>query len=326
MTAKRLRRLNANLVGDQTLTKTGEATLKFDGDNSAFTGQIVVAAGILNVDRGEAFGSGGFLSTTKTTVQDGATLQLTGPGLTSAEHFHIQGTGTNGQGAIHASRGDHLLAERIALRGDTTIRIDRDATVTFGGDQGRFYNAQTLTKIGEGLAVFDQVNNIAGLTIAAGGVAGGGGINGSVVIQKDAILLPGDSATAFGIGSFATDDLTIHAGGKLQIDLDAGLNRIDVVTVAGQATLAGILEISLRSAPTASGSWVFLDQDGIAPVFGAFANSAAIVGRFGGNTYNFAVNYLAGSGNDAALVYVIPEPTGLTLWVVAGTMILRRRR
>ena len=155
-------------------------------------------------------------------------------------------------------------------------------------------------------------------------MAGKGGINGEVRLEAGSQLRPGDTADAAAIGSFSTGNFSLEAGAGLLIDLDPETDLVDQLLVAGSVNLAGQLELNLLSAPELGDRFVFLTQDGVDPVLGRFSNGPALRASFGGVDYTFALDYLAGSGNDVALVAVIPEPaTGLML---LGLLLAGRRR
>ena len=176
--------ISANLVGAglQSITKTGAADLLLTGDNSGFDSEIFINAGTLIVSSGTALGTGGFVGSKKTTVADGATFQLRGTGATLAEHFHINGSGDDGKGAIYVSGGDHLLTERIAVRSNSVVNVEDGNSLTIGGDNGQFYSPSgesfTLSQSGDGTVIYDNVGNIAGLNIYNGTAGGVGGITG----------------------------------------------------------------------------------------------------------------------------------------------------
>lgn len=320
-------RIGASITGTGDLTKVGAGDLLINGDNSTFAGEIIIGQGTAIFDNGASFGVGGFTASTKTVVQDGGTLQLRGPGVTSDEHLHITGSGVDGKGAIFASFGNHLLTERIALQGDATINLNAGTSVTFGGDQGRFYNANVLTQTGDGTAVYDNVNNIAGLAVVNGIVAGDGGINGSVTLTTSAELRPGDSANVAAIGSFGTGDLTIDDSSLLTIDLDPTLGTSDVVNVAGSLQLAGMLQLNLLSMPMLGQSFLILNNDGADSVSGMFASGGGVTGLFGGEMFRFAIDYGAGTGNDVSIT-AVPEPGAVAggILVTLAVFLIRRRR
>ena len=335
VTANAYARLNASLAGSGALSKNGAAAVELDGDNSAYNGRVNVNAGTLIVETAASFGAGGFDTSRATFVAGGATLQLrpnlgVNNGFISGEHLHLAGGGAGGNGAIYASgNGSFTLTERVALDADATVKVDAGSRLTFGGDQGRFYNGHTLTKIGEGVLVLDATtpNLVDALHVNAGTLAGRGEVRGALTINSGATLAPGDTAAGGTVGRFTTGDFTLTAGGDLAIELDPAAGLGDLLNVVGTAALGGgDLLLSLLSQPTAGQSFLILANDGGDLVSGLFAQGVLVGGTFGGTSYDFLVNYAGGTGNDVTLTYAIPEPTTLGLLGVAGLALLRRRR
>jgi fibronectin-binding autotransporter adhesin len=109
------------LTGAGALRKEGTNTVIVDGDNSAFTGSITVAAGTLRVDGANAMGD----PTGTVTVEDGATLDVWNSATNaSGREVTITGTGAGGIGALvstQASVTDAGHVNRLVLAGDSKI-------------------------------------------------------------------------------------------------------------------------------------------------------------------------------------------------------------
>ena len=337
VTANVYARLNAPLTGTGTLTKNGTGAIELDGDNSAYNGRVNVDAGTLIVETTQSFGTAGFDTATATFVASGATLQLrpnsgVNAGFTTAEHLHLAGTGAGGNGALYASGGGAFaLTERVALDADATVKIDGGSSLTMSGAQGRFYNGHTLTKISAGPLVLDATspNLIDALNVDAGTLAGTGEVRGAVTVNRGATLAPGDSAAGAGLGTLTTGDLVLTAGGNLAIALDPAAGAGDLANVLGTATLGGDLTLTLLSAPADGQVFTILSNDGADPITGTFAQGPTVAGTFGGSTYDFAIAYAGGTGNDVTLTYApatVPEPAALAPLALAALALRRRRR
>jgi autotransporter-associated beta strand protein len=324
--------IGASIQGNQAITKEGSGELIISGDNSNFAGEFNLNDGVTIFTRAEALGEGGFSGSTRTTVADGATLQVRGTGITTNEHIRLNGTGAVvdgvSQGALYASAGDHTFTERIGLLSASTVNVEAGASISFTGAQGRFFNNQDLTQAGAGTVVYDNISNIGSLAIVNGVAAGDGGFNASVTLTGASELRPGDSATAAEIGTFDTEDFFLGAGSELTIDFDPLLGQSDVLNVTGSTDLSGLLNLNLLSAPMSGDSLLIVNNDGSDAVIGSFLNPGFVSGMFGGQTYLFGIDYMAGTGNDISLsIVAVPEPSSLALlcWISIGVMTRRRR-
>lgn len=125
-----------------------------------------------------------------------------------------------------------MLTERTGLLAATRVSTAAGTSLTLGGAEGRFFNQQQLTKGGAGTLVLDRLNNIAGLTVEDGELAGSGGVSGAVVLESGSALGVGDAADGAAVGSFRTNDFTLGLGGELLIGLDAAAGSGDLLDVA----------------------------------------------------------------------------------------------
>jgi autotransporter-associated beta strand protein len=189
----------------------GEVTLA--GNNSTFTGTIGVNQGsILSAANSNALGS----STSTTTVQNGAQLQLSG-GVTVANPLLLNGSGIHADGALLNEAGNNTWAGTIVFNtnGPTYIGATTGTTLTVTGlisDQG---NPDSLTKEGFGTLVLDpkylQTSPIQGNTYR-----GGTTINGGVLVVENSLALgqPASGST--------TTNITVATGtaeaGELELN------------------------------------------------------------------------------------------------------------
>ena len=138
---------------------------------------------------------------------------------------------------------------------------------------------------------FDTNNNDSGLTNNGDLVAINSTIAGAIVNNG--------SIEIVGTVNF-TDGVTLSALGSLGIDID-GLLDFDAISVGGDLSLDGLLNVDVSDFLLSSGGDTFeiIDVDGA--LSGTFAGLAdgALVGNFGG--VDFFIDYDGGDGNDVVL-------------------------
>ena len=137
---------------------------------------------------------------------------------------------------------------------DTDVFTSVGTTLAFNNELN--LQGQTLTKTGSGtMAINNQVTLAGGTLNCDQGVCSGSGTIGDSVNNSGGTISPGNSPGVLAIGG----DFTQSENGTLLIELggtDAGA-AYDVLEVNGQATLDGILEVSLVDgfAPSAGGTF-----------------------------------------------------------------------
>lgn len=206
-----------------------------------------------------------------------------------------------------------------------------------------------LTKTGSGTLVLAANSTYSGLSSVSGGtLTVNGGITGAVEIGNGAtlsgtgttgdvtVLNGGTLAPGNSPGVLSTGDLILQAGATLGIEIASATpgTGYDQVSLAGSATLAGLLSISTQYTPTAGSLFFILANDGTDAISGTFSNAPLdnTVYTFGSQQYR--ISYFGDSaslsftgGNDVVLM-AVPEPAAALIGGV-GTLLLlgsRRRR
>jgi autotransporter-associated beta strand protein len=294
--------LSAALLGAFDLAKTGDGTLVLTdaGNESAWTGGLDIAAGVLSVADDDALSAG---------------------------------TVTLGAGATFAITAATTIDNAVALSGDATIRADVGA-----GLSGLISGDVALTKTGAGtlvlsgtatysgtttvgagllqvdgtLANTDQVIVASGAILGGNGTIGTAGVSGAVVVQSGGTIGAGASPGTL----LLENGLTIDGGGTLEVEIGGVTpgTEYDVIRVTGTVSLGGAnLSIELGVFRPAPGiTFIVIDNDGADAIIGVLelggeARAEGAIFLVGAQT--FQISYIAGSGNDLGLTVLDTAPS-----------------
>lgn len=230
----------------------GRTALILDGPNVAmalngvngYTGGTTVNAGRLTASR-----SGAFVSNTAYTINGGA-LDLGNFDLTMSS---LSGTG----GALVAGSADLTLDQAAntlfdgRLEGSGSLSKTGTGSLLLRGDSSSSFTGSTTVDNGS-LLVGDAAGGKLGgrVTVGANGTLGGSGtLTGNVTV--DGTLAAGNSP---GTLTFA-GDLTLNGGSRSVFELNtpgivggSGVASNDLVSVAGNLTLGGVLQAGVAAA------------------------------------------------------------------------------
>ena len=236
-------------------------------------------------------------------------------------------------------QGTLLVAEGTLAVGTGKVDEKGKAVKPIMGQLGS--NASKLQKV--------TVNKDAILTGSKLETNGPKNVNGLNIWAKDVdikgVLKPGEAAAGiFGIGA----TLTMERGSHFEITLAGltageGAGHYSQLQLVGGGTIQGsILDLSLAAAPVFNHSYTIIENlnsdfgtSDVTPLTGIFfdesgralTNGSDIDATFGGESYEFAVNYNQGpSGYDVTLTDVtmstVPEPpSSLLLTLGAGVLL-----
>jgi hypothetical protein len=296
--------------GSLELNNTGVAP-RIAGQDLTIGDTVVVTGGAARIDSNAAF-----LDTSHTTIGAGATLELTGSN-TYRGTFEGDGTlahrgsallGTTPLAVPHLDQDGRITA--LGLGGESlldtqTLVFDDDSETRLFGDL-RFRGAATVVPG----AVFTGSGD---LIVDAGASLGGTGTV-DVDVVNEGTVAPGSSPGRLTIGGDYTQL------GRLEIQLGGLLPAVqhDVLSVLGDATLGGVLELILIGgfAPGPGDEFAFLEVDGA--THGAF--DELVLPDLGGNGF-WDVTELYSAGKAT----FVPEP-GTCALVAIGVALLGKRR
>lgn len=281
------------------------------GQDLAVGGHVSVAGGTARIDS-NAF----FQDTSSTEIGAGATLQLTGAntyrgsfsGEGTLEHLGSALLGSTPLAVPHLVQGGRITALNLSgesLIDTETLRFDAGSETRLFGDL-RIRGAATVEQDAE-------FNGSGSLIVDAGATLSGDAAIGVAVVNEGTVA-PGNSPGRLDVlGDYAqTGKLEIELGGT-----EAGI-EYDVLSILGDATLGGILELLL--------------VDGFVPAPGDAFEFLLIGGQRAGTFDELALPDLGTNGFwDTSLLYTegratfVPEP-GTALLLGLGLALLRSRR
>lgn len=297
---------------------TGGGKLILSGNSSAYTGNIYINNGVLQVQNNNALGT----TAGTTTISSGAALEVSG-GVTSAENITLQGSGIVNGGAIRSVAGANSLSGTLTLAADSRINADAgslslsnsvtstaNANLTLGG-AGNINVTGTistggggLTKDGTGTATLSGANTYAGATnITAGTLALGAsnvlanttavnvasGANFNLNGNSDAI------GSIAGAGNVTLGTGTLTAGGNNTSTVLSGVisgggtlakSGTGTLTLSGNNTYTGGTNINAGTLQL-GGSEVIANNTAVTVASGATLNL---------NSYSETIGGLSGAG------------------------------
>jgi autotransporter-associated beta strand protein len=273
----------SSVSGTGTVRKQGTNTVTLTGNNSGFTGNMVVESGTLKT------GAAGTLGTLAgiTTVNDGATLDLFSF-ANSTESVVVGGAGVSGNGAlIDTGAGTYNspgIIGGLVLTSDLKIAASArsilsvqgtGASVTGNGRNVEFMTSEGAPLVG-GTSNYSEVGfynvgntNFANLTIRGGGAATFGGnstlgsaagtvtifdnselgLDVSSVVHIKPIVIDGSGGGITDLRAGATLASNVQMDGSLDVTVWAinSDNTVNTMTMNGQLTGNGSLQVHSRS-------------------------------------------------------------------------------
>lgn len=224
---------NEPISGSGSVRKEGNNTLiVFNGADSNYTGQTIIADGELDARDNDALGTaaGG------TTVQNGAGLMVR-DGRTLADAISITGTGHNNRGAIRSENNSNTLSGTITVAGDSRIHVN-NTQLTISGQM----TGQNIDKTGTGtLILTNAANNYASVALNDGAlrIANAGALGNTSSLSVDAgQALEFDGTMAINIAGLGANGGTLRSlSGTTTLDTPISLPAVGNVTFDGAGDL-----------------------------------------------------------------------------------------
>ncbi|MEZ0276572.1 MAG: beta strand repeat-containing protein, partial [Roseimicrobium sp.] len=298
--------------GTVTVTKAGAGELILASANT-HTGATTVTAGVLEIQNGAALGG----TTTGTTVQGGAALELSGGITVNGEALAITGSGIGGNGALRNISGNNTYGGLITLPGAASIGADLGTTLTLDVASGNSISSgnSVLTFTGAGTIVVND-------TILHGGTS-----NPTIVKAGTGTLILNAANTFTGTGALTLNDgvVRITHGGALggtlsgtsvtdnaSLELSGGITtdeNITMINSTGINSSGAIRNVSGNNTITG----IVTTDDGTSRINADAGTQLTISGEFRGDPSSGSNRTATiGGEGDVVLSGVVRNGTGTT--------------
>lgn len=341
--------------GNANSADISSGTVSFNG-NDLFGNHATASTVVVTINAGGTVASGGFFNAMIDANFNGGTLLANGGVNSPFGAFALKGTidvagavpsninvggGSNNTVSVGAGGGGGITTFNVAdVTGNATSDFNVNAIINNLGNV-----ASAFTKTGSGTMTLTAANTFSGTTttvaagtlninnaagsglgtsnasVLAGGTLGGtGAFTGTASIATGGTLAPGGVAV---IESLGTGNLTFANNAIYSWEYQGAL--ADLTNVTGTVSFGAgltVLITSLDGGALASTPYTLLTYTGADPVAPAFN----VV--FGSNTPSSQVTISVDAANNRILLTAIavPEPASMSLLVIGGAALLRRRR
>ncbi len=306
-----------------TLIKTGPGTLVLSGNNT-YSGETRIEDGVLALGQDNSLGSAATSQRSfSPVVVSGGTLDIAGfnpqIGVLRLEGGTVcdsVGGGTLGayefvlkEGVVGVCLSNSTVRSKDSKVNARKVRKEGDGTVLISADCG--YTGTTCVSGGR-LDVEAALSSCSAIVSDGGILSGSGSIDGSVHVIDGGIFCPG----SYGSGVFeVSGNVALTEGGVFRASIkNDSFGSVRLTSPDSRVYLdGGTLELDLESVSAsafASGIKI-IDNEGIFPIYGEFANCPAGERVSIGNGRTMMVVYDGGDGND-----VIATKTDMGVMVI----------
>ena len=242
--------INSNpITGTGTLTKEGDGTLDIRTNSPAYTGQVNINNGVIDVNnQPQGLGTGSM------NIDGDATLRLR-DGVNLVKNITLNGTANGGngenEGRIRNDAGNNTLSGTIAVNSNSRIDTDGGTSLTLSGVVS---GGGTIEKVDSGRLILTNAANSYASVVLNGGsirIANAGALGGTTTLGVDGgESLEFDGTMTIGLSKLGVDDGTLSAiSGTTTVTAPIDLGVKGDVTFTGDGDIVVTQGFGNGSAP-----------------------------------------------------------------------------
>lgn len=294
--------------------------------NNGFGGGVIVVAGALRVENGNALGN----TVGQTIVNDPGTLEIAGGIDLGAEILSVVGQGHDNDGAVQSLFGSNAIGF-LVIFGDTRIGVFSNVLVV--GQLSESLGGGDLQLVGGGKLQVESSFFTGAFDVAEGNLTWNASSQVFATVQRDGILRglgmvsqvdvssgmvwPGSGSSPGILSVFGT---TTFNSGVFRVDIDgptvgAEYGRLETNGLSLNPA-ATVLDLDISTDPSTGDVYRIIDNGGTSAVQGTFLDlpEGALFVEHG---FVWKISYKGGTGNDVTLTVMRVASADLQLQMTA---------
>ena len=324
-------------IGDSSTITLNGGVLKWIGTSDNSTDRVITLDANGGGIDASAASTGNNLTITGNMAASASTgtqtLTLTGSntGANTISGNIVNGSGSNITNLVKSGAGKWVISRNSAASytDTTTVSAGTLALAASSGTNNPIANSSKIYVDNGGNLDVSGISTSGNFRLgSAQTLAGTGDVYGTVTsYTSGSKVMPGDTDTP---GTLTLhNNFTLSSGTALAIESNG--STFSLLSVGGNVTLGGSLALKANFQPALNTPITIVDKTSPGAVSGIFAGLAQgayfhpASGTYASDWYS--ISYTGGDSNDVTISrHAVPEPGSLSLLVMSGVAMLRRRR